>query len=152
MAVSFVCTSCGRCCSSLGRSISIVRRVTGRHFDCQEAVRHESFRAEIADEYRGSVPSGEACPFLVRTALDEAICACYQTRPRLCREYRCASMRVFDSGGVERGHVGGRRSLLSDDPILVALWDSGDGENDATWRKRMDAAITAVGYRADWYD
>ena len=152
MAVPFRCTDCGRCCASLGRSISIDRRVTGRHYDCREAVRRETFRAEVNEEHRASVPSTAGCPFLVRPSPERSACACYDTRPRLCREYRCASMRIFGSDGTERGHVGGRRSLLTDDPALRELWSPGDGEDDARWRQGIEAALAGAGYRTEWYD
>jgi uncharacterized protein len=152
MVVPFRCTDCGRCCVSLGRSISIERRVTGRHYDCREAVRTEAFRAEVSEEYRSAVPSSAGCPFLVRLSPERSACACYDTRPRLCREYRCASMRVFDRDGAERGHVGGRRSLLTDDAALRALWYPGDGEEDAAWRERIEADLVRAGYGVEWYD
>lgn len=152
MAVPFRCTDCGRCCASLGRSISVERRVTGRHYDCREAVWREAFRAEVEEEHRSAVPSPTGCPFLVHLSPGRSTCACHATRPRLCREYRCASMRAFDRDGAERGHVGGRRSLLSDDPALQSLWDAGDGEDDTTWRKRIETALVDAGYRVEWYD
>jgi len=152
MAVPFTCTDCGRCCASLGRSISIERRVTGRHYDCREGVRREAFRAEVTEEHRSAVPSSAGCPFLILPSPGRSACACHATRPRLCREYRCASMRVFDRGGVERGHVGGRRSLLTDDPSLGLLWDAGEGEEENAWRERMESALTGAGYRVEWYD
>ena len=61
-------------------------------------------------------------------------------------------MRVFDRDGSECGHVGGRRSLLTDDPALQALWDQGDGEDDTPWRERIGAALAGAGYRVEWYD
>jgi hypothetical protein len=61
-------------------------------------------------------------------------------------------MRIFDRGGTERGHVGGRRSLLTDDPALRLLWDAGEGEEENAWRERMDGALTGAGYRVEWYD
>ena len=152
MASPFRCTDCGRCCASLGRSISIERRVTGRHYDCREAVRREPFRADVSEEHRLAVPSSAGCPFLVWPSPEQSACACHATRPRLCREYRCASMRIFDPDGSERGHVGGRRSLLTDDPALRAVWDAGEGEEDAAWRERIGAAYAGAGYRVEWYD
>ena len=152
MAVPFLCTDCGRCCASLGRSIAIERRVTGRHYDCSESVRREAFRAEVDEAHRGAVPASSGCPFLVWPAPGRSACACHATRPRLCREYRCASMRVYDRDGIERGHVGGRRSLLSDDETLLALWDTHEDLDDGAWRERIDAAIASAGYRAEWYD
>jgi hypothetical protein len=137
---------------SLGRSISIERRATGRHYECRENVRSEAFRAEVDEAHRAAVPSSAGCPFLVWLSPDRSACACHATRPRLCREYRCASMRVFDTDGTERGHVGGRRSLLTDEPALLALWDPGDGEDDTAWRERIGAALAGAGYRVEWYD
>lgn len=126
--------------------------MTGRHYDCREAVRRETFRAEVDEPYRQAVPSAAGCPFLVWPSPERSACACHETRPRLCREYRCASMRVYDRGGAERGHVGGRRSMLSDDQELLAIWDEGEGEEDAAWRRRVDARLAAAGYRVEWYD
>ena len=126
--------------------------MTGRHYDCREAVTSETFRAEVSEEHRGAVPSAAGCPFLVVSSPGASTCACYGTRPRLCREYRCASMRVFDRDGTECGHVGGRRSLLTDDAALQALWDPGDGEEDAAWRERIEGVLVRAGYGVEWYD
>jgi hypothetical protein len=61
-------------------------------------------------------------------------------------------MRVYDADGAERGHVGGRRSLLSDDPALLALWETCEDLDDAAWRERVGASIASAGYRVEWYD
>ncbi len=153
MAVPFRCTDCGRCCASLGRSISIERRVTGRHYDCREAVRRESFRAEVSEEHRLVVPSSAGCPFLVWPSTEQSACACHESRPRLCREYRCASMRVFDSrrdGARARGRTPVPADGRSGRPGRCGT--AGEGEEDGAWRERIEAAYAGAGYRVEWYD
>lgn len=154
MAVPFRCTDCGRCCVSIGRAITIERRLTGRHFDCREGVHGEAFRAEVDEAHRAAVPSDAGCPFLVRVGPDESACACYASRPRLCREYRCARLRIFDTEGGERGRVAGRGVLLTEDLSLGALWEENGPvvPEDAAWQERIDRALAAGGYRGEWYD
>lgn len=48
--------------------------------------------------------------------------------------------------------MGGRRSILTDDPALQALWDPGEGEEDTAWRERIEAALVRAGYGVEWYD
>jgi hypothetical protein len=61
-------------------------------------------------------------------------------------------MRIYDGDGNERGHVGGRRSLLTGDDALATLWDTGEGRDDAAWREGVDRILTGAGYRVEWYD
>jgi hypothetical protein len=42
--------------------------------------------------------------------------------------------------------------MLTDDPDVRALWDTGDGEEEAAWRDRMESALERAGYRVEWYD
>ncbi len=154
MAVPFRCTDCGRCCVSLGRSITIERRLTGRHFDCREAVHGERFRAEVDEVHRGAVPARDGCPFLIWRAPGTSTCTCHASRPRVCREFRCARLRVCDGAGDECGRLVGRGSLLTDDPSLKNLWEELGpvGTDDAADRERIDRALMAGGYHGEWYD
>jgi hypothetical protein len=127
--------------------------VTGRHFDCREAIKNETFRAEVDEGYRTAVPSNAECPFFISQPTG-GVCATYETRPRICREYRCATMRIFDASGIERGHIAGRRYLVTEDPVVERVWNAQvgmDGDEDA-WRAQGDRALDTIGYRAVWYD
>ncbi len=154
MATPFVCTDCGRCCRSIGRTITIERRVTGRQYDCRESVHGERFRATVKEEYRGTVPGSEGCPFLVWQSLGGSVCACYPTRPRVCREFRCARLRIYDTEGTVRGRLVGHGSLLTEDGRLLACWKTLEPAriDDPSWRDDAGRTLARAGYRGEWYD
>ena len=154
MVSPFHCTDCGRCCRSIGRSITIERRITGRYYECQEGVHGEKFRAVVEEIYRECVPGGDGCPFLVWRSPEESRCACYPTRPRVCREFRCAHLRIFDSDGRERGRMVGGGSLVTEDGFLSSCWKALEPPqiDDQTWREVAGRALERAGYRGEWYD
>jgi len=150
----FRCRDCGRCCTSIGRTISIERRVTGRHYDCREGVHGERFRAVVEEDWRESVPGNEGLPLLVWRSPGVSACACYSSRPRVCREFRCARLRIYDGDGRERGRLVGRGSLLTDDERLAACWSTLAPVqiDDPDWRRVASRSLEREGYRGEWYE
>lgn len=154
MQTPFQCTDCGRCCRSIGRSITIERRVTGRHYDCREGVHGERFRASVEEDWRDAVPGSDGCPFLVWRSPGVSACACYPTRPRVCLEFRCARLRVYDSEGRERGRLVGRGFLMTEDDHLSTCWKTLEPArlDGQAWREVAMRALERAGYRGEWYE
>jgi len=130
----FTCTRCGKCCMSLGRHIRIERSISPVQHYVRDAISgevtlvsiHPHNRARFSEE----APEG-GCPFLRMDGDATFTCTIYGMRPRTCREFRCRTMVIRGPDGQEAGYVKGRRTLVTTDPVLEALWqeippDAGD--------------------------
>ena len=135
---------------SLGRHITIERSLSPVQHFCRVAVTGELLPVSIQPEYRDPYASGERdptwCPFLRRADADSFICTIYQTRPRICREFRCRTMLIYDQNGHEAGYVKGRRTLVSDDPCLADAWREIPGDADDATLKEL---LKKHSYRAE---
>lgn len=160
----FDCTRCGRCCASLGRLIAVERELGAADFYCRNAVTRElalvHVEAAFRDVFEDETIQREHpdwCRFLRRDPEGTGfVCACYNTRPRLCREYVCATMRIFDTAGTEIGRVGRGKTLLSEDDSLKRCWAERAGSisapDEKTWLRLMKEALEQAGYRAVVFD
>ncbi|MCE5297669.1 MAG: YkgJ family cysteine cluster protein [Methanoregulaceae archaeon] len=122
----FVCTRCGKCCMSLGRHIRIERSISAAQHYCRVTVTGELLPVAVHPQHRDLFSSGERdpswCPFLRKEDAGLFTCTIYETRPRICREFRCRTMIIYGPGGREAGCVKGRRSLVTNDPVLESAW------------------------------
>jgi len=111
---------------SLGRHIRIERSISSAHHYCRDAVTGELVPVFVLPQFRDLFSSGERdpswCPFQRKDAAGLFTCTIHGTRPRLCREFRCRTMLIYDRDGLEAGYVKGRRSLVTDDPDLLSAW------------------------------
>jgi len=146
----FVCTRCGKCCMSLGRHIRIERSISSVQHYCRVTVTGELLPVAVHPHHRDLFSFGEKdpswCPFLRKEDEGLFTCTIHETRPRLCREFRCRTLLIYDREGREAGYVKGRRSLSTEDPVLESAWqeipgDSDDGVMRETLRKH--------GYRSE---
>lgn len=153
---SFECSRCGRCCMSLGGVIRIERTLSDADFYCRLLVTQELFLAHVDSAYRDLFQEREGkqahpgwCPFL-RKGNEKYVCTIYQTRPALCREFKCYSMQILHADGELAGRVGGRRSLLSADAALNRIWDEHiaplKGGSDRDWLLRVKGLLEREGY------
>jgi Fe-S-cluster containining protein len=135
---------------SLGRHIRIERSISSAHHYCRVAVTGELVPVSVLSKFRDLFSSGERdpswCPFLRKDDAGLFTCTIHETRPRLCREFRCRTMLIYDRDGREAGYVKGRKSLVTDDPELESAWQKVPAGGD-------DAAIKETlgknGYRAE---
>ncbi|HNQ26247.1 MAG TPA: YkgJ family cysteine cluster protein [Methanoregulaceae archaeon] len=122
----FTCTRCGKCCISFGRHIRIERSLSPVQYYCRVAVNGELLPVSIQPELRELFSSGDQdpawCPFLRKDAAGLFTCTIYQTRPRICRDFKCRTMIIYDQSGREAGYVKGRRTLVSGDGCLETVW------------------------------
>ncbi|KUG05735.1 hypothetical protein ASZ90_016833 [hydrocarbon metagenome] len=132
---TFVCTRCGKCCMSLGRHIRIERSISPVQHYVRDAISGEVTLVSIHPDNRALFSEGAlegGCPFLRKGGDAPFTCTIYGMRPRICREFRCRTMVITGPDGEEAGYVKGRRTLVTSDPVLEALWQkippgAGDG-------------------------
>jgi len=141
---------------SLGGVIRIERALSPTDFYCRLLVTQEMFLARVDSAYRdlfrdrdgGKVHPGW-CPFL-RKSDRGYVCTIYQTRPALCREFKCYSMQILHADGRLAGRVGGRRSLLSSDATLNRIWEERvapvKDESDQAWILRVKNLLEREGF------
>ncbi|MFY9982201.1 MAG: YkgJ family cysteine cluster protein, partial [Methanoregula sp.] len=85
------------------------------------------------------------------------VCAIYPTRPRLCREFRCYHMVIFNARGEPAGRMVGRADIRTADPVLARIWNDEvkplpsptTPRSDPAWLERVCAILTAHGYRGE---
>jgi Fe-S-cluster containining protein len=111
---------------SLGRHIRIERSISSVQHYCRVAVTGELLPVAVQPQHRELFSSGERdptwCPFLRKEGEGLFTCTIHGTRPLLCREFRCRTMLIYDRHGREAGYVKGRRSLVTEDPVLASAW------------------------------
>jgi Fe-S-cluster containining protein len=135
---------------SLGRHIRIERSISSVQHYCRVAVTGELLPVAVHPKHRDLFSSGEKdsswCPFLRKEEEGLFTCTIYETRPRICREFRCRTMLIYGPEGREAGYVKGRRSLVTSDPVLESAWREIPGDsNDAVLRE----ILLKHGYRAE---
>lgn len=157
----FVCSRCGKCCASFGDFIKIERQLTSRDYYCRYGIKNEMFLAHVEGDYSGNYPpdtEGEkpqkGCPFMQKNKSGEGFaCAIYATRPRVCKEFRCYRMLIFNSDGNECGRVMTRNDLKTTDKRLEQIWNEEIAplpKHDVDrWEKRMIDILAAHGYRGE---
>jgi uncharacterized protein len=135
---------------SLGRHIRIERSISPIQHYCRITITGELLPVAVHPQYRGLFSSGVRdpswCPFLRKDEDDRFTCTIFQTRPRLCREFRCRTIQIYTLDGREAGYVKGRRSLVTNDPDLESVWREIQGHADDTTLKET---LQKHGYRAE---
>ncbi len=138
---------------SLGRHIRIEQSLSPFQHYCRVAVTGELLPVSILPEQRDLFSSGDQdpawCPFLRKDSSGLFICTIYQTRPHICRDFRCRTMVIYDQNGREAGHVKGRRTLVSDDPCLETVWGEIPPDTDDSSLKEI---LRKHCYRAESFD
>jgi Fe-S-cluster containining protein len=160
----FVCTMCGRCCMGMGKYVKIVGSTGPNKVICQHELGKETCYATIEKPYRDDFDHEEDmetltqwCPFLKRTNDEERyVCIIYQTRPRFCREFKCARMRIYDRENNEIGILKGRRTLSSDNKNLKELWEQKVSplfmDDDTKWKETVKKILQDEEYLVEIYD
>ncbi len=164
---AFECDHCGKCCRSFGSFITIERQLNDRDYYCRYGITGEIFLAhvdgdfadEVAEQFSDGVAPGsikKTCPFLCRRIDGKGcFCAIYPVRPRVCREFRCYRMRIFNAEGEPCGTVIGGHEINTSDEVLAQLWKEEiaclphahpAGANDPEWVKKVTGILAAHRY------
>ena len=133
----FECNWCGKCCDSFGEFITIERQLTSRDYYCRYGITNEVFLVHVTPEFadeideaftasdpKDPVPAKKGCTFSRKNPDGKGFaCAIYETRPRICREFKCYRMLIHHPSTQElRGKVIGINELRTHDEILAAIW------------------------------
>jgi uncharacterized protein len=168
----FICDSCGRCCSSFGSFITIERQLNDRDYYCRYSLTRDLFPVHVSREYADEVSDrfsassnsrascGKSpCPFLCRKPDGEGFdCAIYDSRPPVCREFRCYRMLLYDRENRLIGKVIGAGEINTSDEILARLWKQEiasvphshpPGGNDPSWVKKVTTILATHTFRGD---
>jgi len=148
---------------SLGRHIRVTRSLSPHSFIISEGVTRETLRVQVVPSLvplfsKKDPPAFEPgwCPFLRRERAELFTCTIHPSRPRICRNFRCMTMRILDSSGNAIGRVKGRSSLVSDDPALVHLWNGSIAPlaslPDGEFFPRCREILVSRGYSVEIYD
>jgi Fe-S-cluster containining protein len=159
----FACSRCGKCCQNFGPYLRVERELDEGQYYCHCSLTGEYFFARVIGGIKRDFMQKESvsenpypCPFLCREDRGSYVCAIYPSRPAFCRDYRCSSMDIFEINGERRGRVGGRKSLISSDPELLALWQQEIGPlselSDSSWRETVKVILERGGYRVVLYE
>ena len=167
---AFLCDRCGKCCRSFGSFITIERQISDRDYYCRYHITGDLFLAhvdvdfaeEISEKFSDSPASGseiKPCPFLCRQKEGDGFsCAVYPARPRVCREFRCYRMLIFNPRGQRCGTVIGTQEINTSDEVLAKLWKEEivglphahpPGANDPEWVKNVTGILAVHGYRGE---
>jgi hypothetical protein len=168
----FTCDSCGKCCTSFRAFITIERQLNDRDYYCRYSLTRDLFLVhsdrnyseEVSDRFSslpgtGASAGRSACPFLCRKRDGNGFaCAIYDSRPPICREFRCYRMLVYDRNGRIAGKVIGAGEISTPDKDLAQLWNERiasiphthpPGGNDPEWVKKVTGLLAAHAFRGD---
>jgi len=124
---------------------------------------NETVYATVEKPYRTTFDPDERdtpeewCPFLAEGEEEGTyVCVIHGTRPGFCRDFVCASMRIYTQDGVEAGKVSGKGSLVSSDAQLNTLWKEQINPiitgTDEAWKTKAIEVLEPEGYRIEVYD
>jgi Fe-S-cluster containining protein len=157
----FKCSGCGKCCASYGDFIKIERQLTSRDYYCRYGIKNELFLAHVEGDFIESYPQdpgdgkpAKGCPFMQKNLTGDGFtCAIYATRPRVCKDFRCYRMLIFDGDGHECGRLMARNDLRTTDQTLARIWKEEIAPlacEDGTRRMKLVIDTLAVhGYRGE---
>jgi uncharacterized protein len=154
----FECIQCGECCEHLGLVHTIQEEYGDFRFLIHNIYTSEETPVSIDPDKRDLfLDTGifkkfpEGCPFFRHQHQNgKACCTVHQSRPDICRDYRCWRLLILDHRGRRVGRIRYIRSLCTEDAILTKLWDEcieqSDEPDDHIWEETMIRTLTRAGY------
>ena len=132
----FECDRCGKCCRSFGEFITVERQLSSSDYYCRFGITRELFLVHVEPEYadalaeeydlegeNGGENRKKKCIFLQKDRhVDGFTCAIYPARPRICREFQCYRMVIYNTERQLCGRVIGLNELKTADENLAKLW------------------------------
>jgi len=153
----FRCYKCGKCCTTLGRSITIEQikpteiigksAITGQKIQISRTADFDHAFADhsVFNQYP------DACPFLRPNGEDVWICLAYAVMPSHCKALECYVMLILHPDGSIAGKVRAKRTLATEDPDLKELYDTVlvdiPAKEDIVWQKEARKVLISKGYK-----
>jgi Fe-S-cluster containining protein len=152
---------------SLGPHITIERQLNDQDYYCRSRIDNSIFLAHVDSEYSEEIadelskecdPSSgsekKPCTFLRMSRHGGGnFCTIYSTRPKVCRDFRCYRMVIYNTEGKACGRVIGKNTLRTDDKTLEDLWGERVSQvpyaNPVLWNEKVSAILAERGYRGD---
>ncbi|MDD1673552.1 MAG: YkgJ family cysteine cluster protein [Methanomicrobiales archaeon] len=135
--------------------MTIARELDKGRYYCRLSITGEYFFAQVTRDRDFKITASSRdlswCPFLLQESEGKFLCSIHPTRPSFCREYRCSQLDILDAEGERRGRVSGKRSLVTKDLNLIAIWKKKIEplliENDLAWKKIVRTLLEQEGYQ-----
>ena len=153
----FRCYKCGKCCTTLGHSITI-EETTSTEISGKSAITGEKIRISRTPDLDDALADRsvfntfpDACPFLRQIGENIWICLAYAVMPSHCKALECYVMLIFHPDGSVAGKVRAKRTLATEDPDLQELYDTVlvniAAKQDIVWQKEAKKVLVSKGYK-----
>ena len=128
--MSFFCSQCGECCTTLGLVHVIVKQIKEDEFLLQNEYTGEKKRVLVDPDKQDlfldksifeTYP--DSCPFFrFRETEKKGYCTCHLTRPAICQDYDCWRILILDPAGIRVGRIMGWRHLCAEREDVSTIW------------------------------
>ena len=157
--MSFFCSQCGECCTTLGLVHVIVQQIKGNEFvlrneytGYQSHVTIDPDKQELFLDKSIFEAYPDSCPFFRFHGKEKkGYCTCHLTRPPMCRDYDCWRVLILNSAGTRVGRVMGWRHLCAEDEQVRTIWDEHAHRlsilSDEEWDKAVIVLFQKNGYQ-----
>jgi len=153
----FRCYKCGKCCTTLGRSITIEEltptEIRGKSVITGEKI-HIPRTTDLDDVFADRAVFNQypdACPFLRQESEITWICLAYTAMPSHCKTLECYVMLILHPDGSVAGKIRAKRTLSTEDPSLKELYDTTladiPAKEDVVWHKEARKVLISKGYK-----
>jgi hypothetical protein len=156
--MAFECFQCGECCAYLGL-VHVIKEdygdyrflVHNNYTGENTPVTVDPDKHELFDDKSIFAKLPQTCPFFRHQPGSElAFCSVHLTRPEICRDYGCWRLLILNHRGRRVGRVMYIRTLVSDDPHLMRVWEDcvehAEEPDDQVWEEKMIRTLTRAGY------
>ena len=153
----FRCYKCGKCCTTLGRSITI-EQITEREVIGKSAITGEKMHLQHTQELNEKLKNEsvfvtypDACPFLRQETETAWHCLAYAVMPSHCKALECYAMLILHSDGSVAGKVRAKRTLSTEDTTLKELYETDlmhiSAKEDVVWQREAKKILVSKGYK-----
>ena len=157
ITMPFRCYKCGKCCTTLGRSITL-EQSTGTSIIGKSAITGEVIRIPYTAELNEKLSDHsifntypDACPFLRQETEKIWFCLAYAVMPSHCKALECYVMLILHPDGSVAGKIRAKRTISTEDSILKELYDTHlvhiSAKEDIIWQKEAKKVLLSKGYK-----
>jgi Fe-S-cluster containining protein len=153
----FRCYKCGKCCTTLGRSITI-EQITDTGVIGKSAITGEKIHLPQTPSLKEKLAENsvfetypDACPFLRQETETIWFCLAHAVMPSHCKALECYVMLILHSDGSVVGKIRAKRTLSTEDATLKELYDTVlvfiPAKEDVVWQKEAKKILISKGYK-----